>query len=62
MVWHIVKLEVFAEIFEKIGSYEGHSVDEHSALNIHAHWVQSLSILFTHLARCIFASAACRFE
>ena len=59
MVWHIVKLEVFAEIFEKFGSYEGHSVDERSALNIHAHWIQSPSTLFTHLDRCIFASAAC---
>ena len=54
MVWHIVKLEVFTEIFEKIGSYEGHSVDEHSTSNIHAHWVRSLSTPFTQLARCIF--------
>ena len=61
MVSPIIKLEVFAEIFEKIVSYEGHSVDELSALNIHAHWVQSLSTHFTHLARCVFGSAACQF-
>ena len=43
MVWLIVKTG-FAEIFEKTRSYEGCSVDEDSALNIYAHWVQSLSI------------------
>ena len=37
MVSPIIKPEVSAEIFEKFGSYEGHSVDEHEALNIHAH-------------------------
>ena len=61
MVSPIIKPEVFAETFEKIVSYEGHSVDELSALNIHAHWVQSLLILFTHLARCVFGTAACQF-
>ena len=61
MVWHIVNLEVFAEIPEKIGIYEEHYVDEYSASNNHAHRIQSLSTLFIYFASRIFASDACRF-
>jgi len=58
MVQHIFKLEVFAEIFDKFSSDEQLYVgvfkrahEPYSALNDHAYWIHSLSILQTHQVR-----------